>query len=118
MSDIDLSVEPSAPKAIITPELLEKLKSSHGEIVAVETKRGVAVFRSPNDAEYGRYNALLFDKKTQANAFKALVQLCVVHPTKEVFGEWVAKSPGIVQTCLEHVLQLSGVDTDAQAVKY
>lgn len=99
-------------------DVAEKLKTTHGEIVAVSTKQGVAAFRSPTDAEYGRYNAFLFNEKTRASAFKELVKLCVVHPDRATFEGWLAKSPGIVQTCLESVLNLAGVDTEAQTKKY
>jgi hypothetical protein len=115
--NLDLSAEPSLDD-LLTPEEAQKLTTQYGEVTAVSTKRGVAVFRSPNDPEYGRYNALLFDEKTRANAFKALVKQCVVKPSRETFEEWVSKSPGIVQTCLDAVLKLAGVDSEAQTKKY
>lgn len=117
MTDLDLSNEASVDE-LLTADESQKLASLHGEVAAVKTRRGVAVFRSPTDAEYGRYNALLFDEKTRANAFKALVKTCVVKPSRETFEDWVSKSPGIVQTCLSAVLELAGVDADAQTKKY
>jgi hypothetical protein len=114
---LDLSNEISVDE-LLTVDEAQKLAAQHGEVAAVKTKCGVAAFRSPTDAEYGRYNALLFDEKTRANAFKALVKTCVVKPSRETFEGWVAKSPGIVQTCLNAVLELAGVDTDAQTKKY
>ncbi len=95
-----------------------KLKSEHGEFTAVRTKKGVAAFRSPSRGEYARYNALLFDEKTRAKAFEALVCQCVVLPSRATFEAWLEKSPGITQTCLDAVLKLAGVDTDAQTKKY
>lgn len=103
---------------LITEAEATKLKAEHGEITAVKTKRGVAVFRSPSRPEYARYNSLLFDEKTRAKAFEALVCQCVVSPTRQVFESWLEKAPGITQTCLDAVLKLAGVDTEAQTKKY
>jgi hypothetical protein len=116
---ISLSDE-SAPQIdeLLTAEEARKLKDSHGEFTAVRTKGGVAAFRSPTRGEYARYNALLLDEKTRAKAFEALVCQCVVSPSRQIFESWLDKSPGITQTCLEAVLKLAGVDTEAQTKKY
>lgn len=95
-----------------------KLKTEHGEITAVQTKKGVAAFRSPTRGEYARYNQYLFDEKTRSKAFESLVLQCVVSPSRQTFEAWLDKSPGITQTCLDAVLKLAGVDTEAQTKKY
>lgn len=115
---ISLFDGPVALGDLLTDAEVTKLRGEHGEITAVKTKRGVAAFRSPSRAEYARYNALLFDEKTRAKAFEALVCQCVVLPTRATFEGWLEKAPGITQTCLDAVLKLAGVDTEAQTKKY
>lgn len=115
---ISLSDEAPLLDELLTDAEASKLKSEHGEFTALRTKKGVAAFRSPSRGEYARYNALLFDEKTRAKAFEALVCQCVVYPTRQVFESWLEKSPGITQTCLDAVLKLAGVDTEAQTKKY
>lgn len=121
MSEGTLSLsEDSAPQVdeLLTAEEVRKLKDAHGEFTAIRTKGGVAAFRSPTRSEYGRYNALTLDEKTRAKAFEALVCACVVSPSRQIFESWLDKSPGITLTCLEAVLRLAGVDTEAQTKKY
>lgn len=115
---ISLSDAPTLLGELLSDAEVAKLKSEHGEITAVKTKRGVAAFRAPLRAEYARYNALLFDEKTRAKAFEALVCQCVVLPSRQTFESWLEKAPGITQTCLDAVLGLAGVDTEAQTKKY
>ena len=96
----------------------EELEAKYGEITAVKTKSGVAVFRCFKRAEYARYNKLLFEEKTRPQAFEALVCACVVKPDAATFQGWLDKYAGITQTCLNAVLELGGVDADAQTKKY
>jgi len=120
MSDgtLSLSDEVVGIDELLTEAEAKRLKDEHGEFTAVRTKKGVAVFRSPSRGEYARYNALLFDEKTRAKAFEALVCQCVILPSRPIFESWLEKSPGITQTCLDAVLKLAGVDTEAQTKKY
>ncbi len=96
----------------------EELESKYGELTAVKTKAGVAVFRCFKRAEYARYNKLLFEDKTRPQAFEALVCACVIKPSAEIFQGWLDKYPAITETCLNHVLELGGADKDAAAKKY
>jgi hypothetical protein len=108
-----------APLGDLLPkELREKLEAAHGEIVAVETKAGVAAFKVFNAAAYDRYNKMIFDEKQRPMAFRALVLTCCVHPESALFQQWLDKYPGITQTCLAHVLELGGVNAEAEAKKY
>lgn len=103
---------------LLGEELRKKLESEHGEIVAVQTKAGVAAFRVFKKAEYDRYNRLFFDEKTRSQSFEVIVKACCVHPDPPTFTAWVDKRPGIVTTCLNHVMDLGGVSTDAESKKY
>lgn len=121
MSDGTISLSDEAvgiDDKLLTDAESAKLQAEHGEFTAIRTKKGVAAFRSPTRGEYARYNALLFDEKTRAKAFEALVCQTVVLPSRQVFESWLDKSPGITQTCLDAVLKLAGVDTEAQTKKY
>lgn len=103
---------------LLGEELRKKLEADHGEIVAVQTKPGVAAFRVFKKAEYDRYNRALMDEKTRADAFSLLVRTCVVHPEASNFNAWVDKYPAIVTTCISHVLELGGLNAEAEAKKY
>ena len=108
-----------APLGDLLPkETREKLEAAHGEIVAVETKCGVAAFRVFKGPEYDRYNKMIFDEKQRPTAFRALVATCCVYPEGATFQAWLDRYPGITQTCLNHVLELGGVNAEAEAKKY
>src|SRR3990167_8239033 len=98
---------PANPMTDILPaETAQALEKKHGEVVAVQTKAGVAAFRVFTGPEYDRYNSAIFDEKKRTSAFKTLLCSCVVLPDPTVFLGWVDRYPGIIQTCLPHVLEL------------
>lgn len=103
---------------LLGEELRKKLEADHGEIVAVQTKSGVAAFRVFTKGEYDAYNKILIDEKRRPEAFGLLVRTCVVHPDKATFNAWVDKYPAIVTTCISHVLELGGLNAEAEAKKY
>lgn len=115
---ISLSDEPEATDDLLSENEARDLRAKHGEVVAVRTKSGVAVFRSCTRQEYARYNSMIFDEKKRAQAFEALVSTCIIKPDAKTFQHWLDKSPGITETCLNAVLELSGVERDAQTKKY
>jgi len=96
---------------------LEPFKVAHGEVVAIKTVKGPAVFRTPKDSEYARYMTMLLDAKERASAGKALCLMAVVSPDRNTFQQWIAAKPGIVITCTNAVLELAGVDTEAAVKK-
>lgn len=108
----------SSGEDLLSESEASKLKEQYGEVTAVRTKKGVAVFRAPNRGEYARYNQFLFDEKTRAKAFEFLALTCVVSPSRQTFEAWLDKAPGITQTCLDAVLKLAGVETEAETKKY
>ena len=120
MSDapISLSDEPAKIDELLTDAEATKLRAEHGEFTAVRTKVGVAAFRCYTRQEYARYNSLIFDEKKRPQAFEALVAACVIKPDKATFQAWLDKAPGITETCLNAVLELGGVERDAQTKKY
>lgn len=96
----------------------KELQDKYGEIAVVKTVLGPVAFRSCKRAEYERYNSLLFDDKKRPKAFESLVKTCVVYPDANTFESYLDKKPGIVSTCLNAVLELSGVETEAETKKY
>jgi hypothetical protein len=61
--------------------------------------------------------ATLLDAKERANAGKLLALMCVVFPERNVFAQYIADKPGIVVTCVNPLLELAGVDTEASVKK-
>jgi hypothetical protein len=102
----------------LAEELAKKLTADHGECIAVRTKAGVAAFRIFKKAEYDRFNRLLGDEKTRAQAFEMLVFACVVHPVPDVFRSWVERYPAIVTTCINPLLEFGGTSAEVETKKY
>ena len=115
---ISLADEPETTDDLLSTAEARDLRAKHNEIVAVKTKCGVAVFRSCTRQEYARYNSMIFDEKKRAQAFEGLVGLCVIKPDSKTFQSWLDRAPGITETCVTAVLELSGVERDAQTKKY
>lgn len=92
-------------------------KYGAGEVVAIMTACGPAAFRGPTAAEYTRFKAMAQNANDRVSASKALCLMCVLAPTREVFGTWVDKKPGIVDVVDDHVLALAGFDKQAEVKK-
>lgn len=103
---------------LLPKEVRAKLESEHGEIVAVQTKAGVAAFRVFRGGDYDLFNKRILDDKQRGSAAKPLVLSCVVYPDPQTFLAWCDKYPGIVTTCLNPVLELGGVNSEAETKKY
>jgi hypothetical protein len=89
---------------------LDTLAKEHGDVVAVQTKAGPAVFRVFKRQEYQRFNSMLTDDKKKHMALEYIVQACVVYPAHAEFDAMVARRPGIVASCANAVLEHGGVD--------
>lgn|ERR1700744_105117 len=101
----------------LTEEHISALEKEHGEIVVVKTKCGPCAFRVPRRAEYNRYKATLFKEATRSIAPEMLVTMTVVYPSAKDFESYINKAPGIVETCTPAVLELAGVDGEAEVKK-
>lgn len=98
-------------------ELIDKLKGEHGEVVAILTRKGMAVFRGLKKAEHARYMSTLINEATRSTAAEMVVLMTVVQPSREVFASWIEEKPAIVTTCSGPVMELSGLDTEATTKK-
>lgn len=103
---------------LLPKEIREKLEAAHGEIVAVETRAGVAAFRIFKRAEFQRYQQMLFDDKQKSAATDQLVLTCCVHPDRNTFLGWLDKYPAIASSCASAVLDLGGYKAEAESKKY
>lgn len=92
-------------------------KGQPQEVIAVMTLVGPVAFRGPTSVEYARYQSVLFDQKERPKAGEILCRMCVVIPDRETFGVMITKKPGIVSTCVNPILELAGVDTEAAVKK-
>lgn len=103
------------PKTELTQAKIDALKAAHGELRKVTTKRGDAyVVRGATTAEWRRFRSESASDRARANATETLVRACVVHPETAAFSAALEKQPGLVEVLAEHVVQLSGAETDAQ----
>jgi hypothetical protein len=101
----------------ISEEKLQELKTKYGDVVVVDTKCGDCAFRCPDGTEYERYQSLLYKQETRAKAGLALVLQTLIYPDREKFNGYLKKFPGITTTCTSPVLELAGVDGDAEVKK-
>lgn len=92
-------------------------KYGAGEVVAIMTACGPAAFRGPTAAEYVRIKSMAQNANDRASASKALCLMCVLFPTREVFGSWLDKKPGIVDVVDDHIFELAGIDKSAAVKK-
>jgi hypothetical protein len=93
-----------------------RAKYGAGEVVAIMTACGPAAFRGPTSPEYVRIKAMAQSVNDRAAASKTLCLMCVLEPSREVFGTWCDRKPGIVDVCDDHIFELAGIDK-AAAVK-
>jgi len=91
-------------------------KYGKGEVVAVPTVAGPMAFRCPTGPEYARFKDARRKEGDHA-AGKLLLLITVVSPDRVAMGPILEKKPGIIDTCLDEVLILAGVDPQAEAKK-
>ena len=103
-------------KLILNTDAIEALRSTHGEIAAIETPMGTAVFRAPTAEVYARAIAMQSNETQAVHAARFLAVECVVHPDRIVFQEWIAKRPGIPKAADGPLSRLAGIDESATAV--
>ena len=98
---------------------LAKAKEEHGDgkVVAVETVRGWAIFRTPTFAEISRYRALLFDDKTKKDATDVLARQVVIYPDPVTFDAWCTECGLIPLECSSEILTLAGLTGKAATKK-
>ena len=102
---------------MLSDEQIAALEKEYGEIVVVATKVGPCAFRVPRKKEYDRYKSTLFKEATRSAAPELLVKMCVVYPSAAEFEAMVDKAPAIVDTCVSPVLELAGMNSEADTKK-
>lgn len=97
----------------LTQEKIDALKTEHGDLKRVRTKRsGDIVVRGPNLGEWRRWRAESADVKKRAQAVETLVRACVVYPDPPAFSALVEKAPATIEQLAESVLELGGLEDD------
>lgn len=102
----------------LDPEVVKKLEQEFGEVTFVRTKAGWCGFRVATLREYQRYQTLLIDEKTRAQASQIFAEATNVHPGKVEFGKYLERYPAITLTCASAALELSGLEVDPLIKKY
>lgn len=102
----------------IPEEKLAELRAKHSDVVVVDTKFGDCVFRSPNRSEYERWQSILFKESSRSKASVVLCTMTLVYPDAATFNAYADKAPGIFTTCASPILELAGVDGEAEVKKY
>ena len=99
-------------------DVVAKLKTEHGDVIEVPTVEGPFAFRRPTRQEYRFFMTMLGDDKKKAGAPEYLVTTCRVAPSKEDFEKAADRSPGIVTTITNPLLNFAGLDGDVAAKKH
>lgn len=101
----------------IGPKILEELKAKHGDVALLTAKSGEeVVVRVPTGAEWDYF--LDQREKIAARALKGLLLAVVVHPTAEEARALIGKKPGLAQVFGARVIELAGMEDEAQVKKY
>ncbi len=104
---------------LLEPHVRAELEAKYPDgFVAVKTICGVACHRPLNEGEYDRYQAMLFDEKMRSKSNKVVAFGTLIHPKTEVFQTWVKTKPGIIGTCANAALELTGFESDPLTKKY
>jgi len=112
-----IEMSPEDPEDAIDRELAKaKLEHGVGNVAAVQTAMGWALFRAPTVAETTRYKMLLADDKSKSAAGGILARLVVLYPARETFAEWCDAKPMTPEECMNTILELAGL-TGKPAVK-
>ncbi|WP_407540464.1 hypothetical protein Q0M94_03435 [Deinococcus radiomollis] len=101
----------------LTPEIIDALKTEHGEISQIEGIEHDVVIKAPTPAQYRRFMDLSSDMKKREKAKDALLGDCVVFPETAAFAELTDAKPGYRETITNVILELSGIVQDATAKK-
>lgn len=104
-------------KRVIDDARFEALKAEHGDgrVMIVETEiAGDLAFRCPTKAELDRFRdqvgAAGERGARRSAALEALVRATVVDPKLLEFDELLKSSPGLIETCINPILELGGVE--------
>ena len=93
---------------------IEKLKSEHGEIYAVEVGGATLIVRPPTRAAFRRFVDKSANETARYTAMENLLRDCVVWPSPTELNELLERKPGIVAPVAERLVQLAGAAQEAE----
>ena len=107
----------SAPSGL-DEETKEKLKKEHGELLAVQSKSGTLVFKSPSEPVFGQFTAAV--SKENANPLDAMMVYCLncaVYPSREAVAVAFTAQPGLPTTIANHLNEMAGAGSSVEVSK-
>lgn len=104
-------------KRVIDDARFDALKAEHGDgrVVVIESEHvGDLAFRCPTKAEMDRFRDQLGSSgdrgARRSAALESLVRATVVDPKLLEFDELLRAYPGLIETCVNPVLELGGIE--------
>lgn len=101
---------------VINDSDFDTLKSKYGEgrVLIIESSYvGDIAFRCPTKIEYQRFRESVGPNESGARrgaALETLVRQCVVVPPTPEFDEELKLYPGLVETCVNAILEMAAVE--------
>lgn len=103
---------------MIPSDVLDNLKSLHGDVWTVEAGPHVFAFKAPSQGAYDRCIGTMADnKKLAPSALRQLALDCIVHPSREEAAAIFAKRPGVASLVASDCLRVAGEEEAEKAKK-
>jgi hypothetical protein len=101
----------------MTPEKLKELKEKYPtlemHLITVQGQEEV-VLRAPDKVTFKRFRAQMQDEKKKLDASELLVRACMLHPDSAGFDAMLEHKPGLVETLLNVILDLAGMEKEPE----
>lgn len=102
----------------IDAQTLERIKSEHGEVTVLSALGYEIAVRDPSRAAFDRFMAT--SAKGKEHAHKALANIVIdtlVHPSRDVWNEYLEAKPGLAVTFGGEVAKLAGLVDEVETKK-
>lgn len=94
-----------------------KLENPDKELHKITSKGNEIIVRCPTQPEYQRFVQLAGEPKTKYAALAGLVRSCTIHPKGSELEKLISIQPGVVVTFANKLLEIAGVEEEAEAEK-
>lgn len=98
-------------------DVLEELRTKHGQVWVLRALDEHVVVRRPTRAEYKRFRALASDEDRRADAPEALLRNCVVWPDPTALEALLERYPAMGDTFAVELLKIAGSTKDTSSTK-
>lgn len=103
---------------MLTPEIIQKLKTEHGSALYRKSAAGeTVVIKPPNRGVYEQYKADVADTAKRAIATERLVRQAIVWPEPATVNDMFERKAGLIETFAGEALELIGFAVKVESEK-